>query len=51
MIPNAAKRVVCNRLIFYIDNSEIKYFCMARGVLRTLVNLKNLVMHDEIQYS
>lgn len=47
MIPQQ-KKIFCSRLIFYIDNSEIKYYCMAKAQLRTLVNLKSLVMHDEI---
>jgi len=48
MIPDTSRKIYCNRMIFFIDNQEIKYFCMARNTLRTLVNLKNLVMHDEI---
>jgi hypothetical protein len=47
MVPQQ-KKIFCSRFIFYIDNSEIKYYCMAKGQLRTLVNLKNLVMLDEI---
>jgi hypothetical protein len=50
LVPNANKQIFSHTNLFYVDGHEIKCFFLPKGSVRNLINLKSLIMNEEIQY-
>jgi hypothetical protein len=49
LIPSN-KQILHHTSIYFLDGHDIKSFFLPKGTVRTLINLKNLIMNEEIQY-
>ncbi|KAM3145005.1 hypothetical protein pb186bvf_003010 [Paramecium bursaria] len=52
LIPDDKAKILTHRYLYYIDQHtlEIKQYCLAKGNLRTIANLKNLIFAEDAIY-